>query len=625
MVETLRGKSRMKRRHKMPFGAEYGDESVRFRLWAPAARQVQVCFGDHNQSQSLTLDHCERGWFEITTEKAKAGTQYSFQIDGGQQVPDPASRFQPCDVHGPSEIIDPTAFEWLDCDWRGRRWEEAVLYELHVGAFTPAGTFLSACERLDHLAELGVTAVELMPVGDFPGRRNWGYDGVLPFAPDSNYGRPNDLKEFVQCAHHRGIMVLLDVVYNHFGPEGNYLNLYAPQFFTERHKTPWGKGINFDGPESCTVRDFFIQNALYWLTEYNFDGLRLDAVHEIIDDSNPHILTELAEVIRSTVDVERQIHLILENDHNQSRYLRRAEQCRPRLYTAQWNDDIHHVLHVLITGERDGYYSDYAQQPLAQLGQCLVEGFAYQGEKSLHRKGEPRGEATAGLPLTAFVSFLQNHDQVGNRAFGERITTDAEPQAVRAAVATLLLAPSPPLLFMGEEFGTETPFPFFCDFEKDLAAAVTAGRRNEFARFTRFSDPASREGIPDPNAVATFEASVLDWNELGDSSHQEWLYFYRNLLALRREYVVPRLSRACRIEATYELHGNGGIRTNYEFPDGSKFTLLANLTKTSISGWTALSATSPAAQVIYGSDGVNPDALRLETMPAWSVIWLLEA
>src|SRR5271166_4223366 len=241
MVETVRGKSRMKRRHKMPFGAEYEDESVRFRLWAPAARQVEVCLGDHNQSQRITLDRCEGGWFEVAAGKVKAGTQYSFQIDGGQHVPDPASRFQPRDVHGPSEIIDPTAFEWHDIDWRGRRWEEAVLYELHVGAFTPAGTFLSACERLDYLTELGVTAVELMPIADFPGSRNWGYDGVFPFAPDNNYGRPNDLKEFIQRAHRCGIMVLLDVVYNHFGPEGNYLNLYAPQFFTERHKTPWGR------------------------------------------------------------------------------------------------------------------------------------------------------------------------------------------------------------------------------------------------------------------------------------------------------------------------------------------------------------------------------------------------
>jgi malto-oligosyltrehalose trehalohydrolase len=615
----------MKRSLKMPFGAEYREDgSVHFCLWAPAAREVDLCLGDSEKIQRVSLGRREQGLFETVTENAKPGTPYCFQINRGRQVPDPASRFQPRDVHGPSEIIDPTFFDWQDGDWRGRRWEEAVLYELHVGAFTTAGTFLSACERLDYLADLGVTAIELMPIADFPGRRNWGYDGVFPFAPDSNYGRPEDLKQFVQNAHHRGIMVLLDVVYNHFGPEGNYLDLYAPQFFTDRHKTPWGNGINFDGPESRIVRDFFINNALYWLTEYNFDGLRLDAVHAIIDDSTPHILTELAEVIRSTVDPGRQIHLVLENDRNQSRYLRRADRCQPKTYTAQWNDDIHHALHVLVTGERDGYYVDYAQRPIEQLGRCLTEGFAYQGEVSLHRNGEARGESTAGLPLTAFISLLQNHDQVGNRAFGERITTDAEPQAVRAAVAILLLAPSPPLLFMGEEFGTETPFPFFCDFQKDLAAAVTAGRRNEFARFTKFSDPASREGIPDPNADKTFEASILDWKELSEPTHQEWLSFYRHLLALRREYVVPRLSKTCRIAATYKSHGNAGLMATFECPDSSRLTLLANLSQAPISDWTPLPTGSSTAHLIYANDPVHADLHHLQTLSAWSVMWLLE-
>jgi len=615
----------MKRRHKMPFGAEYyEDGSVHFRLWAPAARKVDLCLGDDEKMLLVSLDRREQGWFEIVTENAKPGTPYCFQINGEQRVPDPASRFQPRDVHGPSEIINPTFFDWQDGDWRGRRWEETVLYELHVGAFTPAGTFLSACERLNHLADLGVTAIELMPIADFPGRRNWGYDGVFPFAPDSNYGRPEDLKQFVQNAHRRGIMVLLDVVYNHFGPEGNYLDLYAPQFFTGRHKTPWGKGINFDGPESRIVRDFFINNTLYWLTEYNFDGLRLDAVHAIIDDSTPHILTELAEVIRHTADPERQIHLVLENDRNQSRHLRRSEECRPKTYTAQWNDDIHHALHVLVTGERDGYYVDYAQHPIEQLGRCLTQGFAYQGDVSRHRNGQKRGESTAGLPLTAFISFLQNHDQVGNRAFGERITTDAEPQAVRAAAAILLLAPSPPLLFMGEEFGTETPFPFFCDFQKDLAAAVTAGRRNEFARFVKFSDPVSREGIPDPNAEKTFEASILDWEQLSEPSHQEWLSFYRLLLTLRREYVVPRLSKTCRLTTAYKSHGNAGLAATYEYPDGSRLTLLANLSQTPISDWTPLPIGSSAAQVIYASNPVHADLHNLQTLPAWSVMWLLE-
>ncbi len=294
----------MKRRHKMPFGADYRDDgSVRFSLWAPAAHQVELCLAGSNTATHLPLEHRDKGWFELITDAAKPGTRYRFRIDGAQEVPDPASRFQPEDVHGRSQVIDAGTFEWKDDTWRGRRWEEAVIYELHVGAFTPAGTFSAVGERLDYLADLGITAIELMPIADFPGQRNWGYDGVLPFAPDSKYGRPDDLKALVQSAHDRGLMVLLDVVYNHFGPEGNYLNAYAPQFFTTRHKTPWGNAINFDGPESRTVRDFFIHNALYWLTEYHFDGLRLDAVHAIIDDSTPHILTELADAVRTSVEL----------------------------------------------------------------------------------------------------------------------------------------------------------------------------------------------------------------------------------------------------------------------------------------------------------------------------------
>src|ERR1700730_6288749 len=361
-------KMRMKRRHSMPFGAECREDgNVRFRLWAPAAHQVALCLGGANKPMQLPLNRVEDGWFELTTGEAKPGSQYSFRIDDAQDVPDPASRFQPGDVHKPSEVIDPSAFDWGDSDWHGRRWEEAVIYELHVGAFTSSGTFVAVCEKLDYLADLGVTALELMPVSDFPGRRNWGYDGVYPFAPDSSYGRPEDLKDLVQAAHGRGIMVLLDVVCNHFGPEGNYLNSYAPQFFTKRHRTPWGSAINFDGPESRTVRDFFIHNALYWLTEYHFDGLRLDAVHAIIDDSTSHFLTELAAAVRSSVEPDRHVHLILENDQNQVRYLQRTERCQPQAYSAQWNDDIHHTLHVLITGERDGYYADYSQRPIDQL------------------------------------------------------------------------------------------------------------------------------------------------------------------------------------------------------------------------------------------------------------------
>jgi maltooligosyltrehalose trehalohydrolase len=611
----------MKRRHNMPFGAECRDDGkVRFRLWAPAARKVEISLEGSKESARIVLEPREHGWFELVTNAAKPGTLYRFRIDGEKEVPDPASRFQPRDVHGPSEVIDPNEFDWKDDAWRGRSWNEAVIYELHVGAFARPGNFSAVEKRLDYLAELGVTAIELMPVSDFPGRRNWGYDGVFPFAPDSTYGRPNDLKELVQAAHQRGIMVLLDVVYNHFGPEGNYLSVYAPQFFTDRHKTPWGKGINFDGAESRAVRDFFIQNGLYWLTEYHFDGLRLDAVHAIIDDSTPDILTELADTVRKTMESDRQVHLILENERNQARYLQRTKQCRPRTYDAQWDDDIHHALHVLITGETDGYYFDYAKRSLDQLGRCLVSGFAYQGDVSLYKNGERRGESTEGLPLTAFVSFLQNHDQIGNRAFGERIVTLADARAVRAAVEILLLAPSPPMLFMGEEFGTQTPFLFFCDFEKDLAAAVTAGRRNEFARFTRFNDPEARKGIPDPNAESTFEASRLDWNDLEEPRHQDWLRFYRQLLRLRQEHIFPRLSSACKIEASYTAREDLGLTAEWKFGNGSKLALLANLGAVPLSATTA-----PTGLMIYASKGVREDEVNQGALPPWSVVWFLES
>jgi malto-oligosyltrehalose trehalohydrolase len=581
---------------------------------------VELCLGDVNRGQPIVLEERDRGWFELETDAVKPGTQYRFRIDDAHKVPDPASRFQPGDVHGPSEVIDPDAFSWLDQDWQGRRWEEAVIYELHVGTFTPGGTFAAARERLDYLADLGITALELMPVSDFPGQRNWGYDGVYPFAPDSSYGRPEDLKELIQSAHSRGIMVLLDVVYNHFGPEGNYLGLYAPQFFTDRHRTPWGNGINFDGSQCRAVRDFFIHNALYWLTEYHFDGLRLDAVHEIADDSTPDILAELSETVRRSVARDRQVHLILENDRNQPRYLQRAkERCQPRSYTAQWNDDIHHALHVLITGERDGYYADYSVHPLDQLGRCLAEGFAYQGETSLHRNGANRGEPTEGVPLTAFVSFLQNHDQIGNRAFGKRITKLADPRAVRAALAIVLLAPAPPLLFMGEEFGADTPFLFFCDFEKELAAAVTAGRRNEFARFTGFSDPAERERIPDPGAATTFEASRLNWSEVSEPPHEQWLQFYRRLLKLRFEHIVPRLSAGCRLEADSGVHGERGLSARWKFADHSELTLLANLGTAPLSG-----LTSSASHVLYSSAELSAEDRRRGALPAWSVEWGLK-
>ncbi|MFY9908581.1 MAG: malto-oligosyltrehalose trehalohydrolase [Candidatus Sulfotelmatobacter sp.] len=611
----------MKRLHKMPFGAEcLVDGSVRFRLWAPAAHKVELSLEKANGANRVALKKLDEGWFELVTDAAKPGSLYRFRINGAQEVPDPASRFQPKDVRGPSEVVNPSAFEWRDQEWRGRPWQEAVVYELHVGTFTPSGTFQDVCDRLDYLAELGVTAIELMPLADFPGLRNWGYDGVFTFAPDSVYGRLEDLKQLIQSAHRRGLMVLLDVVYNHFGPEGNYLNLYAPQFFTDRHHTPWGKAINFDGPHSRVARDFFIQNALYWLEEYHFDGLRLDAVHTIVDESTPNLLTELADTVRNSIDPQRHVHLVLENDFNQARYLQRSQDCRTRAYSAQWNDDIHHALHVILTGERDGYYSDYADQPLKHLVRCLSEGFAYQGETSTFRNGQHRGEPSADLPPTAFVSFLQNHDQVGNRAFGERITTLADPRAVRAALSIVLLAPSPPLLFMGEEFGTKTPFLFFCDFKDDLAQAVAAGRRNEFARLAKFTDPARRAGLPDPNDPKTFESSRLNWDELTQAEHCKWLSFYRRLLQLRSEHITPLLGGACAIKTNCALIQDRGLSVSWRFCDGAELTLLANLGPHSIS-----SVNAPAAPVIYLSEEVRERDLKRATLPPWSVAWFLQS
>ena len=608
----------MRLEHSMPYGPKLAaDGSVQFRLWAPGPTEVEVEITQGRKRIGAALAAAGGGWFRGTVANVAPGARYGFRIDGGLLVPDPASRFNPDDVHAPSMLIDPLAFEWADLGWNGRPWEQAVIYELHVGTFTEEGTFRAAIERLDYLAGLGVTAIELMPIADFPGTRNWGYDGVLLYAPDASYGTPEDLKRLVQSAHERGIMVFLDVVYNHFGPEGNYLHTYAPAFFDPKRHTPWGAAINFDGPKSRTVRDFFIHNALFWLEEYCMDGLRIDAVHAIVDDTQPDFVTELCATIRARTRPGRHVHIILENDRNQARYLGRDAQRKPILATAQWNDDIHHAAHVVLTGETDGYYSDYAEQPLWYFGRCLAEGFGYQGEASAFRDGIERGDPSVHLPAAAFVSFLQNHDQVGNRAFGERIGHLAPRDKLRAAIVCWLLAPAPPMLFMGEEFDASTPFLYFCDFGPELGAAVKRGRREEFARFARFSDPAAREAIPDPTDPETFRRSKLRWEEASEDN--ECLQLYRRCLMLRHQHITPRLERQPPSGA-FSVDDERILAVDWTLGDGSGLHLRANF-----STEPSARMQRPRGQVLFETEPLVPDDAGFIRLPPFAVIYTLEA
>ena len=599
----------MQRSHDMPFGASLAADGARFSLWAPTASRVELMLEGGAREMEA-----QGAWFRLDVPGLQAGTLYNFRIDGELTVPDPASRFQPRDVAGPSMLVDPTAYRWTDGEWRGRSWEEAVLYEVHVGTATPQGTFAALADRLEYLRDLGVTAIELMPLADCPGRRNWGYDGVLHYAPDHAYGGPDDLKALVDKAHRLGLMVLLDVVYNHFGPSGNFLHAYAGSFFTERHQTLWGAGINFDGDASPVVRDYFVHNALYWLEEFHFDGLRFDAVHAIADDSERHIIAELAERIRADLP-GRHIHLLLENNANQARWLGPGDDGTPRLHTAQWNDDIHHVWHRILTGETDGYYGDYAD-PVAGLGRGLAEGFVYQGELSAH-DGMARGEPSGHLPPWAFVNFLQNHDQIGNRALGERLGMLAPAEKLALARAVLLLAPQIPMLFMGEEWAATAPFLYFVDFPDDpeLSDAVREGRRREFASFVAFSSQGPGSEVPDPTAAETFERSRLDWGEAAREPHAGVLAETKALLRLRRELIVP-LTKSGFQGAEWQCPGPEALDVRWRF-GGGKLRLLANFGEQPL----AIVA-GPDERVIWASPGV--DGTRSHELPGWTGAILME-
>ena len=529
----------------MTWGPAAKDGMTEFRLWAPAADAVVLEFSD---AEAVAMTSTDDGWWRATCG-AQAGTRYRFRI-GTNTLPDPASRRQAGDVHGWS-VVERSTYRWRTPHWQPRRWEETVLYELHAGLF---GGFRGVVGALDGLVDIGITAIELMPVADFPGARNWGYDGVLPYAPDEAYGTPDDLRFLVDEAHACGLMVFLDVVYNHFGPDGNYLPLYAPDFFRSDRKTPWGDAIDF---RRQPVRRFFIDNALYWLGDFRFDGLRFDAVHAIRDAD---FLLALAQEVKEHFPDR---HLVLENEDNDADLL--------SAYRAQWNDDFHNTLHVVLTGENDGYYADFAERPAEKLARLLKDGFAFQGEHMTH-SDRIRGTASAHLPPTAFVSFLQNHDQTGNRALGERLTRLCSAPALRAAVALQLLCPQIPLLFMGEERGAREPFLFFTDHNPALAKAVRQGRAAEFAKFPEFAS--GKAPIPDPNAPETFERC-----RLGPGS-ESWQNFYRALLQLRHRVLVPRLSGTVAIAA--EPLSDGAVLASWRLGDGMVLTIAANLSETAV-------------------------------------------
>ncbi len=517
-------------------GAWPEGDGVAFRVWAPASERVEVVVYGPDAERVEPLRPESGGYFSGHLPGLGAGARYRYRLDGGDAFPDPASRFQPDGVHGPSEVVDPAAHRWRDEGWGGLPLEAMVIYELHVGTFSPAGTFDGAAERLDELAELGVTAIEVMPIANFPGSRNWGYDGVNLYAPATAYGGPDGFKRLVDAAHERGIAVILDVVYNHLGPEGNYLPaVTGGAYFTDRHHTPWGDAVDYANPG---VRDFVLRNVIHWVEEYHVDGLRLDATHAILDDSPVHILRDIADAVHSAAT--RPTLVIAEDERNERRLVLPAEEGGYGL-DAVWADDLHHELRRLAAGDSEGYYASYAGT-VDELETTLRRGWLFEGQHCPHA-GAPRGASAEGIPPQRFVHCVQNHDQVGNRAFGERLTEQVAPAVYRALSALLLLSPYTPLLWMGQEWAASTPFLYFTDLPEELGRKVTAGRREEFGHFAAFRDPQVRERIPDPQARATFERSRLRWEERDSPGHAGVLALYRALLRLRRDEPALREPR----------------------------------------------------------------------------------
>lgn len=563
---------------EMPIGAQTGASGTCFRVWVPDARRVELLlYVDGREAAAYPLERAEEGYFVGHVAEAAAGTRYMYRINGGPPRPDPASRSQPDGPHGPSQVIDPHSFAWSDQEWRGVALDDLVVYELHVGAATPEGTFESLVARLEDIRSLGATAIELMPVAEFPGRRNWGYDGVDLFAPAMAYGGPDGLRRLVDAAHAQGLAVLLDVVYNHLGPDGNYLRDFSRHYFTDRHHTPWGDAVNVDGPQSRPVREFFIANALHWAHEYHIDGLRLDATDMIIDDSPTHLLAEMATRLRQSLPPERHFLMIAENGENQAGVVTPWTTIAPDLSDSPepvinwgldgvWADDFHHQVRVTLTGEQDGYYADYGGGE-DDLATTIGQGWFYTGQPT-NRHGRPRGTPADTIPPMRFIYCIQNHDQVGNRALGDRLNHEVGLDSYRAASALLLLLPHTPLIWMGQEWAASTPFLFFTDHNPELGRLVTEGRRKEFAQFRAFSGTK----IPDPQEATTFERSKLRWAERMEPPHAGVYSLYRDLLLLRHTHPALR----ARDRASYAVAplGEKAVGLRQDDPAGGASLLL---------------------------------------------------
>lgn len=558
---------------KPQFGPSCTREGCCFRLLAKQGAQVELILEGSSRnsgnaenptekiSKKISMAFQPSGLYQVTVPEAGVGTLYRFFIDGQGPYPDPASRFQPQGVHGPSQVMAASGYHWKHTAFHAPALRALVLYELHIGTFTPQGTYLSAIEKLDILRDLGVTAIELMPVADSAGGHNWGYDGVAIYAPSRAYGTPDELRQLVDAAHQRGLAVFLDVVYNHLGPDGAYHSVFAPQFYTGKHKTPWGDGLNFDDKDCTLVREFFLDNAQYWIREFNFDGLRLDATHAIQDASARHVLAEMTSRVHAAAkELKRTIHIIAEDDRNQRNLVIPIEQGGMG-FDAVWADDFHHHMRRHLAGDHDGYFVDF-DGTTEHIAETLRDGWYFKGQFSSHAD-HARGTPTDGLEPQSRVICIQNHDQVGNRAFGERLSTQIQPPEYRAASALLLLAPETPLLFMGQEWAAPEPFQFFTDHSEPLGRLVTEGRRREFAHFAAFSNPSDVEKIPDPQAKETFLRSKLDWKKLPLAEHAACWRWYQALLQLRKKIVSD--SGSCEItnldDATFELQWKTSSQT----------------------------------------------------------------